>query len=302
MARKQKHEEHVNHEAWAIPYADLLVLLLAFFVVMYSISAVNEGKFRVLSVSLTDAFSGQPRSPVPIQAGELGATTDSIIRHDHSGGLDPSPIALPGSPPQGPADADDAEAEADARAESEAIMEQIAAEVEEALRPLMDEGVISIDRSALWLKIEINTNILFASGSARVQERAVPVLRDIARILARFTNPIEVEGFTDTVPINTAQFPSNWELSAGRAASVVHLFMKYDVAPMRMAAIGYGEHRPFADNSTAEGRARNRRVVIVVLADRDARRISEQLAVPVSRREAEPAPGPDLLQRWGEAP
>src|SRR5690606_7234999 len=118
-----------------------------------------------------------------------------------------------------------------------------------------------------WVEVEINTSILFPSGSARLSAEAIPILERLAEILRPFPNPIHVEGFTDNVPINTPAVPSHWELSAARAASVVHLCTKANIDPQRMAAIGFGEYRPVADNSTEEGRSKNRRVVIVVLAE-----------------------------------
>ena len=93
---------------------------------------------------------------------------------------------------------------------------------------------------------------------------AIPILEQMAEVLKSFPNSVQVEGFTDNVPIQTLAFPSNWELSASRAASVVHLFMKYGVRPERMTAVGYGEYRPVADNKTSAGRKKNRRVVIVI--------------------------------------
>src|SRR5690606_11386470 len=108
--------------------------------------------------------------------------------------------------------------------------------------------------------------ILFPSGVATLSPHAVNILEQLAATLAPFPNPIRVEGHTDNVPINTRAFPSNWELSAARAASVVHLFMRQGLAPERLAVIGLGEHRPIAANDTPEGRNANRRVVLVILS------------------------------------
>ena len=113
--------------------------------------------------------------------------------------------------------------------------------------------------------------------------------RSSASSLKLFPNPIQVEGFTDNVPIRTAAYPSNWELSAARAASVVHLFMKAGVNPERMVAIGYGEHRPVAGNETPEGRSKNRRVVLVIPAEDDARRILDLQRLSGEPSEPRPA-------------
>jgi len=126
---------------------------------------------------------------------------------------------------------------------------------------------VVVKRTEFWLEIEIRTDILFSSGSAQVAPTALPVLSRMAEILKPFPNLLRIEGHTDNVPISTASFPSNWELSAARAASVVHLFMRQGVDPQRMTVNGLGEYRPVASNTSVENRNRNRRVVIVVLAD-----------------------------------
>jgi len=107
---------------------------------------------------------------------------------------------------------------------------------------------------------------LFPSGSRDLLPQAIPVLVDLSRVFAHLPNRLKVEGFTDDEAINTAMFPSNWELSASRAAAVVRLFEANGVEPSRMSATGYGEYQPLASNSSAEGRARNRRVVVVVMS------------------------------------
>lgn len=281
MARKAKHEEHENHERWLVSYADFITLLFAFFVVMYSISSVNEGKYRVLSDSLTAAFRAAPHSMTPVQVGEQ--------KPNHAQGDAPVPgspslIALPVptiSAPTvtSPAPADrrekqDKPAEADKsdrKSPDVPVMDEIADQIIDAMGGLIRDDLISVRRDTRWLEVEIKSSILYPSGSAQLARAAYPMLEELARILAAFPNPIHVEGFTDNMPIHTVQFPSNWELSAARAASVVHLFTGYGVAPERMAAIGYGEYKPIADNATPEGRAQNRRVVLVIMAGEDPR-------------------------------
>jgi chemotaxis protein MotB len=302
MARKKAHEEHVNAEAWAIPYADLLVLLLAFFVVLYSISAVNEGKYRVLSDSMVAAFRATPKSPEPIQIGETMRARREVgtetITPPIPLGMSQMSAALTEEPlvdelrPDLPLEAmlHLAGLGADDLADAMSAMSEMADQIEEAMSPLIEDELIKVNRNRFWLEVEINTSILYASGSARLSPQAIPVLEQLAEILRRFPNRIHVEGHTDTVPINTPVFPSNWELSSGRAASVVHLFTRNGVDPANMAAIGYGEYRPLAENTTAEGRQRNRRVVIVVLAGRRA-----------PREQAEGATMPELLREDMEA-
>jgi chemotaxis protein MotB len=259
MARKQKHEEHENHERWLVSYADFITLLFAFFVVMYSLSAVNEGKFRVLSEALVAAFNSTPKSLQPVQQGQpikapAPVTTVQPIKA-------PALVTPPELAPPPPAPVDSPRTQA---------IKEMADDIERAMGPLIKADLLVVRRDSLWIEVEIKTSILFPSGSARLQAQAIPILEKIAAILGRFPNAVHVEGFTDNVPINTLAFPSNWELSAARAASVVHLFMGSGIKPERMAAIGLGEYRPIADNASEEGRNKNRRVVLVVLADGDA--------------------------------
>jgi len=138
--------------------------------------------------------------------------------------------------------------------------------VEQAMQDLISKEMIVVRRSESWLEIEISTDILYASGVATLSPEATPVLQRLAQILRPFPNPIRIEGHTDNVPISTVAFPSNWELSAARAASVVHLLMASGIEPQRMTVIGLGQYRPVASNDSVQGRNRNRRVILVVMA------------------------------------
>jgi chemotaxis protein MotB len=275
MARKKRQEEHVNHEAWAIPYGDLITLLLAFFVVMYAISSVNEGKYRVLSESLMAAFRGKPKTTRPIQIGDNQPTgeADEGSRNTPPIGItDPRTLVLPR--PEGlPNEGSDAISQARA---IEAGLQRMADEVREALGGLIQSGSVRVRESDFWLEVEVETDILFPVGVAELSETAGRKLARLAEVLQPFPNLIRVEGHTDNVPISTRRFPSNWELSAARAASVVRLFQQGGVAPERLGAIGMGEYHPVADNDTPEGRNRNRRVVVVILsAERQSEALSE---------------------------
>ena len=283
MPRKKRSEEHENHERWLVSYADFITLLFAFFVVMYSISSVNEGKYRVLSDSIVAAFRDPARSLQPTQVGDLARTaqqSESLIdRSKPVIELFKVPLPVPPEPqsaaprPQLPARAGQ---EQDSQAEIDRESQQLADSLEAAMAELMDQGLIQVRRDSRWIEVEINTSILFPSASAQLSVEAEPVLREIAARLQPLRNIIHVEGFTDNVPISNFEFVSNWELSAARAASVVHLFTRLGIDPQRMAAVGYGEYRPVASNETAEGRARNRRVVLVIMSGADAR-VSERL-------------------------
>jgi len=277
MARKHKHEEHANHEAWAIPYGDLVTLLLAFFVVMYAISSINEGKFRVLSDSLQAAFRGVPKTLEPVQVGEKsrGSGADIAVSIVQQATMDGQPrqlleaIAIGEDLGKGGRKRPD-KTSAGAQVIVPPALGRVADEIEKALAPLVAADMIAVRRESTWVEVEIRTDILFSSGVAKLSDGALPPLNILAETLARYPNPVRVEGHTDNRPISTSTFPSNWELSAARAASVVHLFARGGVDPARLAVIGLGEFRPAQSNDTIEGRNANRRVLIVILGDDQA--------------------------------
>ena len=299
MARKHKHEEHTNHEAWAIPYGDLLTLLLAFFVVMYAVSSVNEGRYRVLADSLSQAFGGPPKSMQPIQLGDKpqkGTQADAMFNTPNMRGFEQEAsqlqsgragVRVGGRQPSPRSQGELAKVAAGGPPEA---LQKMSDAVRAAMKDLIRENLVTVRRHEHWLEIEIRTDILFASGVSQVSPGAEPVLRQLADILRPFPNPLRIEGYTDDVPIATARFPSNWELSAARAASVVHLFMEAGVEPTRMSVAGFGEYRPVADNASADGRNRNRRVVIVVMASEDT-----PVTANADERAADPAPAAPAL-------
>jgi chemotaxis protein MotB len=262
MARKKKPEEHENHERWLVSYADFITLLFAFFVVMYALSSVNEGKYRVLSDSLIAAFRNAPQSLKPIQIGAPVKAPDKVMPDSQ-----PQLKAIPYSPPMNVSSKEMEEGGEQGHGRDRENLNKIQKQLEKALGRMIEQDLIAVKRTGRGLEVEINTAVLFDSGSALIQPAAVPTLTKVAAALKGFPNAVQVEGFTDDVPIDTPAYPSNWELSAGRAASVVHVFSDEGVDPFRMSAIGYGEYRPVALNTTAEGRRRNRRVVIVILSE-----------------------------------
>ncbi len=273
MARKHKHEEHVNAEAWAIPYGDLITLLLAFFVVMYSISSVNEGKYRTVSASLSAAFRGIPKSMTPVQLGlnaalnpgaqgDVNQLTDDQATFGGLGGeSEPGGGIL-----QTPSEGDSASEMRAAGVGAARELSAIAADIEAALAELIRDQVIVMRKSEYWLELEIQTDILFPSGVAVPSKEAEGILQRLGDVFSRFQNPIRVEGHTDNIPIRTVQFPSNWELSAARASSVVRLLRSRGVDSKRLAVVGLGEEHPLEDNATVAGRNRNRRVILVIPA------------------------------------
>ena len=258
--KKRREEEHENHERWLVSYADFITLLFAFFVVMYAISSVNEGKYRIVSDSIVSAFNSQP-----------GQSSETVVQ------------VLPATPrndliiPQIKQHQKLRE-EAARRAKDRDELRNKASEIRAALEPLVQQGDVRIIEGASGITVEINASVLFESGEARLQAPAVAALSQVGQILGSTVFPVSVEGHTDNIPISTLLYPSNWELSGARAASVVRLFIATGVAPQRLSAIGYAEQKPVASNDTDEGRQRNRRVAINL--DAKAPEDTIELAVP----------------------
>ena len=239
MARKRYDDaSQENHERWLISYADFITLLFAFFVVMYAISIVNEGKYAVLSEALGDAFGGRSVAPQAHTSVEPVLPLSHIVNRKR--------------------------AEA-ARRERER-MEVLAKDLTATLMPLVKSGQVRVTQNARGIGIELNASVLFAQGEASLQNEAREVLGAVAGLLKDAPQRIEVEGHTDNLPITNERFASNWELSAVRAASVVRLFIESGVQDVRLSAIGHGATRPVAPNDTPANQARNRRVAVMILA------------------------------------
>ncbi len=220
--KKKKHEEHENHERWLVSYADFITLLFAFFVVMYSTSSVNEGKFRAVSESAQAAFNPSHYSARKIEVGPK-LSEQSTARLEHI------------------------------------------ASIKRILKDLEKKDLINVFQDRRGIVIRIKDTALFDSGSTEIKKEALNAVDRLAESLATMKEDIQVEGHTDNIPINSVQFPSNWELSSARATSILRRFISHGIDPKRLTAIGYGEYRPIAENDTEEGRGKNRRVDIVVL-------------------------------------
>lgn len=272
----------MNHEAWAIPYGDLVTLLLAFFVVMYSVSSVNEGKFRVLSDSLVAAFRGQPKTLKPIQVGtkQLGSGADIKISIVQQAILEGQPRMFEKPIPDGDDKNLKGRKSEEVRVSKE--LQAVAAQVEAAMADLIERSLLVVRRRSTYVEVEIRTDILFLSGDAMLTPSARTALEKLADVLNIFPNPVRVEGHTDNRPINTKIFPSNWELSAARAASVVHLFTDRGLDPTRLAVMGLGEYRPAQPNDTPEGRNANRRVLLVIMEAGKPTQSEGSMAAPQS--------------------
>lgn len=248
--RRREAEEHVNHERWLVSYADFITLLFAFFVVMYSISSINEGKYKVISEALIGVFSDSDRALKPIPIGDERPKTVT---------------------PAAPLIKDSDQVDTGISGSSDPL-KSIANDISSAFGDLIASDQMTVRGNELWVEIELNSSLLFGSGDAMPSNMAFDIIDKVAAILKPFDNPIHVEGFTDNQPISTSQYPTNWELSSARSSSIVRMLAMQGVNPARLASVGYGEFQPVANNATAAGRARNRRVVLVVSRNLDVRR------------------------------
>lgn len=290
MPRRRREDIHINHERWLISYADFITLLFAFFVVMYSVSQVNDSKYRVLSETFVEAFN-QPNdaqsNPQPtaqttpsndvITPIEMGKTAT-----EQAASSEPVVIISDQSPNNPTSSVEEPAKEETVKTSDE--LAQISDLVSEKFSQLMDEQLIQVSSNELWLQIELKDSILFPSGNADPSAQALAIFDEIAGILKNYTNPIQVEGFTDNVPINSTRYPTNWELSSARASAIVKVLASKGVAPERLSAVGYGEFQPVATNATAEGRAQNRRVAIMVAKrkmDRPQAKVEEAVTAPI---------------------
>jgi len=241
MAHRKRLQDHDNHDRWLVSYADFITLLFAFFVVMYALSTVNEGKYRILSESVSSAF----RNVQTNTASNLPITP-----------VVPAPLVQKSTAATRSQDA--------VKLKQRDKMRNVAKDILQVMAPLVAEGKVRVLETSRGVTIEINDSVLFAPGQAMLQPALIKAMRAIGEVLAPTDFPITIEGHTDNVPINTLQFPSNWELSAVRATTVLRLFADANVAPDRLTAIGYADTRPVVPNLLAEGRARNRRVTILI--------------------------------------
>ncbi len=247
LRRKKKTEEPEDLERWLISYSDFMTLLVAFFVVMYAISSVNEGKYQVLSQTLMSVFTHAPTSAQPIRFPNHARLKPLV----HAVKVAPSiPRVIPLS----------------AASQGDENLAPLLKSIRKAFASLIASGQAQVKRTPLGIEVQLNADLLFPSGSDMLTMQAIPILSRMGIILETLSYPVEVEGYTDSRPIHTPRFTSNWNLSVARAVTVVKLFQVLDVAPQRMVAAGFGKYHPVASNRTAAGRAKNRRVEILILA------------------------------------
>ena len=244
------HEEHAD-ETWLVPYADLLTLLLALFIVLFATAKVDQEKFVQVAAAMNQALGGGLGAAL---GGPMGSAGGGQTILSGGAGIASGPGSTPTSV-MSPAELESSQLE-NAKSEIESFIQQVNIDDLEIETILTDQGLL----------IRIRDNALFASGSAQLFPAGVRFADMVAQMIGDMPQNILVSGHTDNVPINTVQYPSNWELSAGRALTLTKHLLNRNPAidPARISAIGCGEFRPVATNATPEGRSRNRRVEILI--------------------------------------
>ncbi|MGA2346281.1 MAG: flagellar motor protein MotB [Candidatus Sulfotelmatobacter sp.] len=261
MSRRKRPKEHANHERWLVSYADFITLLFAFFVVLYASSQVDHRKVGRLAMAIQVAFQELGVFPasttqVPIDMSEPMpfSTVQAIESAKRNTDLSHVSSATHDS--------------LAAAASEEANLTTLQAELQQALQHEISQHTVALHREIEGLVISLREFGFFDSGSAALKPSALPALDRIASILAVRACRLRIEGHTDNVPIHTAQMASNWELSTARSTELVRLLiLRYRFSPARLAAAGYAEYHPIASNDTAQGRAQNRRVDVVILSE-----------------------------------
>jgi chemotaxis protein MotB len=229
-----EHEEHIN-ESWLIPYADILTLLLALFIVLFASSIIDAEKFRSIMESFKSELTGT----------KIDQTTSLSV--------------------QLPADKKPVEGNSEEARKEQAELDELLSKLEKFITENNLQAVITLQDSKRGVEIALKEVILFDQGKADLKESSYPTLDVLVNLAKTVSNPISIEGHTDNVPIKNSKFPSNWELSSARAVSVLHYFASKGIAQDRMQFVGYGEFKPVHPNDTEEHKQSNRRVNIVIL-------------------------------------
>lgn len=256
MIRRKSFPKHASHDRWLVSYADFITLLFAFFVVLFASAQVDRRKISKLTVAIQVAFQ---------QLGVFPASPANL----------PIPAAepIPYGPVQVMPSAQDEirraqSPDADAAAADEANLTALQAELQQALQKEIADHTVALHREREGLVISLREFGFFDSGSTNLRPSAMPAVDRIASILSVRACRLRIEGHTDNIPIHTRQIESNWELSTARSTELVRLLiLRYRFSPERLSAAGYAQFHPIASNDTAQGRAQNRRVDVVVLSE-----------------------------------
>jgi chemotaxis protein MotB len=239
--RNPSHAPSDNLDRWMISYADFITLLFAFFVVMYAISAVNVDKYKVFSMSVVSAFGGHEDVNIVAGTNQDEALLKALVNRRNAKLME-------------------------RLHRQQEYMQAVAQNLNQVMAPLVAGGQVSVNQTERGVVLEIKASALFDEGDATLHHSSVAVLSEVAKILSQGEQAIEIGGYSDNVPIKNARYPSNWELSSARASSVARLFIEQGVPPARLTVVGSAFNHPVASNDTAEGRARNRRIAVTLLA------------------------------------
>ncbi len=231
--RRKAHEEHENLERWLLTYADMITLLTAFFLMLYSMSVMSQNKFNQLATSVRSGFGGLSQAGPSVLNGGANSGKKPVIKLDNS-------ITTFESSIKG---------------------------LENYIKKAKLSNKVSITETPKWIRISLLAdNLLFDLGSAEIKQDTLPILKRIGSVLEQVRSHIRIEGNSCDLPIHTVQYPSNWELSSARACSVVRFLLHHShLNPNQLSAVGYADTRPLVPNNSDANRARNRRVDIVIL-------------------------------------
>ncbi|MFR9718060.1 flagellar motor protein MotB [Aeromonas diversa] len=267
--------EHLDR--WLVSYADYMTLIFALFVVLYSVAMVNKEKYREVLDGVTQAFA----MTVPQGEGILEAQGSAIVPAI-AGDATPTLLPTESSAPQSMIKSQ----------QDGAALADIDAQLGQAMGSLVESGLVKINRDDEWLTIELNSGLLFASGSATPSLNAAPVINAVSRIIKPVDNYVRVRGYTDNQQINNEIFRSNWQLSAARAGVILEALAGHGIDPHRLAMEAYGEFSPWSENDSEAGRAQNRKVVVALsrYAWKPAPTAVTKVANPEGPPKEEPAP------------
>ena len=268
MAKRKKEEPQKPSKAWMDTFADLMNLLLCFFVLLFSMSTVDAQKFEAIAASFSQTFSIFNGGQISIGKGMLlGNGVSQLNQLDQY--MDSMGKMAENEEESEEIDEMQKKLEEAKLAESEKLAERI----EEAIEESQMEDMIELDFNAQYVQLTLKGAILFDSGSAKLKEEAMPVIERVALILERYAeHEIEIEGHTDTVPMHSGKYANNNELSSARALAMFdYLVENTAIQPSRIKHSGRGEYIPIADNSTPEGRTKNRRIEIKIYNELSSR-------------------------------
>jgi chemotaxis protein MotB len=247
---RPKHAEHENHERWLVSYADFITLLFAFFVVMFASSQTDKSKAKEVSEAVEKALKeGHSVSIPPAVAKVLGGTVDDR-------GQGNAQMHGPGGVQKA------AKEDRPDVMELSMSLKTLSAELQEEIKA----GKVEVSMTPRGIVVSLKQAAFFPSGTDVVDPATMPTMEKVAGALKQVSNPVRIEGHTDSVPIHTARFRTNWDLSAARAIATMEILSnRFEIPAQRMSIAGYADTAPVADNGTPEGRARNRRVDLVIL-------------------------------------